>query len=185
MNKKIIIIIVSLVVLALAYWLISPFWRNPSLNEELPGLENTPSVSIKDTMETMDADTKIDFEKQTMEMKDRVMPMNDKTPENKPQIIAQADMVARAHDVEGTALIVKSGDETFLRFENLKTINGPALRIYLSSDLSEDDIVDLGPIRATEGNVNYPIPKGTDLSKYKNAMIWCNAFDILFSYAQF
>ena len=81
-------------------------------------------------------------------------------------------------------MFIKSSNETYLRFENLKTINGPDLRIYLSSDLSADNIIDLGPIRATEGNVNYTIPHGTDLGKYKNVMIWCRAFGVLFSYAQ-
>jgi len=119
----------------------------------------------------MDANTKADFEKQTLEMKDKIMSKSDAMPAGQTTIIGRADMIARAHDVEGAALFVKSGNEAFLRFENLKTINGPDLRIYLSSALNADDIVDLGPIRATEGNVNYPIPAGTDLGKYKNAMI--------------
>ncbi len=74
--------------------------------------------------------------------------------------------------------------QKIVRFENLKTINGPDLRIYLSADLGADDYVDLGEIRATEGNVNYTVPAGTDISKYKNLLIWCRAFSVLFSYAQ-
>src|SRR3989344_4348666 len=164
MNKKTLLIIGVIIVLAVAYWLLSPLWKNVALNEELP---------ISDNLQTMDEATKADFEKQTLEMKDKIMDKNDAMPANKPSIIARAQMVARAHDVEGSALLVKSGNETFLRFESLKTINGPDLRIYLSSGLNADDIVDLGPIRATQGNVNYEIPTGTDLNKYKNAMIWC------------
>lgn len=183
MNKKILISIGVLIILAVTYWLLSPFWRNVALNEELPGTINT--VPIKDNLSAMDGDTKSDFEKQTMEMKDKMMKESDAMPANQPVIVSRANMIARAHEVEGVALLVKSGDETFLRFENLKTINGPDLRIYLSSGLNADDIVDLGPIRATEGSVNYPIPIGTDVSKYKNAMIWCRAFGVLFSYAQF
>lgn len=182
MRKKILIGIGSLIVLAVTYWLLSPFWRNVALNEESPG---TPSASILDNLSVMNAGTKADFEKQTMEMKDKMMEKSDAMPTSQSTVIAQADMIARAHDVEGEALLVTSGDENFLRFENLKTINGPDLRIYLSSGLSADDIVDLGPIRATEGNVNYAIPAGTDLSKYKNVMIWCRTFGVLFSYAQF
>lgn len=177
MNKKTLIVIGAVIILAVAYWLLSPLWKNVSLNEELP--------QIKDNLLSMDANTKMDFEGQTMEMKDKVMTTSDTSPANEPIIISQSKMIARAHDVEGSALIVKSGDETFVRFENLKTINGPDLRIYLSSSLSADDIVDLGPIRATEGNVNYLIPPGTDLGKYKNVMIWCRAFGVLFSYAHF
>ena len=183
MNKKIIISIGVPIVLAVAYWLLSPFWRNVALNEELPGTTNT--TAIKDNLSAMDISTKADFEKQTMEMKDKIMKKSDAMPTSQPIIIGRADMIARAHEVEGAAFLVKSGNETFLRFENLKTINGPDLRIYLSSGLNADDIIDLGPIRATEGNVNYAIPAGTDFGKYKNAMIWCRAFGVLFSYAQF
>lgn len=182
MNKKILIGVGILIILAVAYWLLSPFWRNVVLNEELPGATNT--TSIKDNLSVMDMDTKADFEKQTLEMKDKMMEKSDTMPTNQPTVIDRAEMVAGAHEVEGTALFIKSGNETYLRFENLKTINGPDLRIYLSSGLSADDIIDLGPIRATEGNVNYTIPPGTDLGKYHNAMIWCRAFGVLFSYAQ-
>ncbi len=183
MNKKILISIGVLIILGVAYWLLSPFWRNVMLNEELPGTTNT--TSIKDNLSVMDADTKANFEKQTIEMKDKIMEKSDAMPASQATVISRADMISRAHEVEGVALLVKSGDETYLRFENLKTINGPDLRIYLGADLSNDDFVDLGPIRATEGNVNYAIPPGTDLSKYKNAMIWCRAFGVLFSYAEF
>jgi hypothetical protein len=187
MNKKIWIAVSSFVVLAIAYWLLSPLWRQVPLNEELPGTSMVAenNTAIKDNMEVMDEKTKMEFEKQAMEMSDKIMKKNEIMPNNQPQIISRVDLVPRAHDVEGSALIVKSGNTTFLRFEDLKTINGPDLRIYLSNDLSADDIVDLGSIRATEGNVNYEIPAGTDLAKYKNAMIWCRTFGVLFSYATF
>ena len=183
MNKKILISVGVLVVLTIAYWLLSPFWRNVTLNEGLPSSTNT--TTVKDNLSVMDADTKVDFEKQTMEMKNKTMEKSDAMPISQLVVIGRADMMARAHEVKGVALLVESGNETFLRFENLKTINGPDLRIYLSSGLNTDDVVDLVPIRATEGNVNYIIPPGTDLGKYKNAMIWCRAFGVLFSYAQF
>jgi len=60
--------------------------------------------------------------------------------------------------------------------------------IQMHSDeriLGDSDFVNLGRIRATEGNVNYEIPEGTDLTKYKNVLIWCRAFSVLFSYATF
>jgi len=182
MNKKLFIGIVFGIVLLVAWWLISPLWRTVRLDEDLPGISSMPAIN--DNLSTMDAATKQEFEKQTEEMKDTVMEKNDEMPPNQNIILARSNMVARAHDVLGEALFVQAGDERFLRFENLNTINGPDLRIYLSSGLNAGDFVDLGPIRATEGNVNYPIPAGTDLTKYKNALIWCRAFSVLFSYAQ-
>lgn len=181
MNKKMLLSFGVLVVVAVAYWLISPLWRNVALNESLP---SATSVVINDNLASMDETTKSDFEKKTVEMKDAVLKEKDTMPTSAPEIVSRAKMVARAHEVTGEALFVKSGSETYLRFENLKTINGPDLRIYLSAGVNADDIVDLGPIRATEGSVNYRIPAGTDIGKYKTAMIWCRAFGVLFSYAQ-
>ena len=106
------------------------------------------------------------------------------TPTNQPKIARRANLIAQAHEVAGETLIVETDSERLLRFENLKTINGPDLRIYLSADLNAKDFVDLGPIRATAGNVNYTIPTGTDLQKYHYVLIWCRAFSVLFSYAQ-
>src|SRR3989344_5989283 len=177
MNKKTIIIILLVIGLRIAWWLISPLWNNIVLDEQLP--------TIKDSLESMDMETKKSFMEQTEAMKNKTMESGEPMSPKEPTIFAEATMVAKAHDVKGEALLVKAGDQNILRFENLETINGPDLRIYLSADLSADDIVDLGPIRATRGNVNYVIPAGTDLSKYKNAMIWCRAFGVLFSYAQF
>jgi hypothetical protein len=71
-----------------------------------------------------------------------------------------------------------------LRFENFETINGPKLHIYLASDLSADDYIDLGEIKATKGNVNYEIPDGTDLEKYNKVLVWCRPFKVLFSYSE-
>lgn len=180
MHKKIIIAVCVVLVLGVAYWLVSPLWKKTVLNESFP---TTSSAVIKDEFETMDAETKAELEEQTDEMKEDQMVEDETMPSNEPTVIGEAELIARAHDVEGSALFVKSGTETVLRFEDLKTINGPDLRIYLASSLSDDDIVDLGVIRATEGNVNYAIPAGTDLEKYSYVMIWCRAFSVLFSYA--
>ncbi len=179
--KKMFFVLGGLVVLALVWWLISPLWRNVSLQEELPGVSRAP---VQDNLRTMDPATRSEFENQTMKMRDEIMHKSDEMPARQTAITSRARMVASAHDVSGEALFVESGNERFLRFENLKTINGPALHIYLSAGLNADDFVDLGPIRATEGSVNYAIPAGADLAKYRNALIWCKPFGVLFSYAQ-
>jgi len=99
-------------------------------------------------------------------------------------VLAEAPLVASAHDVQGKVLLIQKGEQKILRFENLKTINGPDLRIYLSTDLKATDFVDLGAIKATEGNVNYVLPAGIDTEKYRNVLIWCRAFSVLFSSAK-
>ena len=179
MKKKIIFSVIGVIVIGVGYLLLSPLWRNVKLDEALPQAQ-----VVKDNMDTMDAATKQQFMKEVESMKDKVMAKTDDTPSNAPIILKEATLVARAHDVSGKALLVQIGDDKIVRFKNLKTINGPDLRIYLSAGLNNDDIVDLGAIRATEGNVNYNIPTGTDITKYHNVLIWCRTFGVLFSYAQ-
>jgi hypothetical protein len=88
-----------------------------------------------------------------------------------------------AHPASGSVSVIKTDTQSFLRYENLKTINGPDLYIYLSTDLEATEFVSLGKIKATEGNVNYEIPSGTDLKKYKYALVWWEQFSVLFNYA--
>lgn len=181
MFQKIAMLVGLIIVVGIAYWTISPLWNNVVLDEQLPGASTT---NIPDKLTTMNDTTRTEFETQTKQMRKVVMTKTEAMPDDGTTVLARGTLIARAHEVEGSALMVKSGSEAFLRFENLKTINGPDLRIYLSADLGVEDSVDLGPIRATEGNVNYPIPAGTDLDRYPNVLIWCRAFSVLFSYAQ-
>lgn len=89
-----------------------------------------------------------------------------------------------AHPASGTVRVVMDANDQYLRYENYKTINGPDLRVYLATDTRATDFVDLGPLKATEGNVNYPIPAGTDLNKYRYALTWCEDFAVLFNSAE-
>ena len=100
-------------------------------------------------------------------------------------ILNQAGFVANAHDVKGKALIIDDKGRKILRFEDFETINGPDLFIYLSSDLEAGDFISLGEIKGTKGNVNYEIPSNVDLEKYNKVLVWCRAFRVLFSHAEF
>ena len=95
------------------------------------------------------------------------------------------DFKPSAHDVQGQAMLIQNQEGSILRFEDFNTINGPDLRIYLSTGLDVNDAIDLGPIKATKGSVNYNIPQGVDTSKYNKVLVWCRAFGVLFSYAEF
>ena len=99
-------------------------------------------------------------------------------------IRATADFVPKAHAVEGQAQLINVGGDYTVRFENFKTINGPDVHIYLATDILAEDFIDLGSIKATEGNVNYAVPDGTDFQKYDTVLVWCKDFSVLFSYAE-
>lgn len=189
-----VLVLGAAVVLGTAWWLISPLWRNTRLDEPLPSApastrQAPASGAIKDNFETMDAATRERFTRETEAMRDKVMMEKESMPPaapssaSAPAILAQAPMVARAHNVAGKALLLQVGDQQIVRFEDLETINGPDLRIYLSAGLNAEDFVDIGAIRATHGNVNYAVPPDTDTAKYRHVLIWCRAFGVLFSYA--
>jgi hypothetical protein len=55
--------------------------------------------------------------------------------------------------------------------------------MYISTDKSASDFVDVGRLKANIGNQNYPIPAGTDMTKYDTVLIWCRAFSVLFGSA--
>jgi hypothetical protein len=89
------------------------------------------------------------------------------------------------HNTEGVAKVIALNDGTYLlRLENFKATNGPDLYVYLATDKSASDIVNLGRLKGNIGNQNYPIPDGTDLTKYNTVLIWCKAFSVLFGSAQ-
>jgi Electron transfer DM13 len=89
------------------------------------------------------------------------------------------------HNAEGVAKEISTEDgRKFVRFENFKVTNGPDLYVYLATDQSASDFVDIGKLKANNGNQNYEIPDGTDLGKYKTVVIWCKAFSVLFGSAE-
>lgn len=99
-----------------------------------------------------------------------------------------------AHSTSGTVSIYvgKDGAET-LRLSDFKTSNGPDVHVVLiaASDAQDNDNflnkdvkrVELGKLKGNEGNQNYVIPPGTDLSKFKAVSIYCERFNANFGVA--
>ena len=108
-----------------------------------------------------------------------------------PSTLAQGSFRSLEHRTTGVARIVELPDGGLvLRFEGLDTSNGPDLRVYLSEIPAGDDwhaygerFVDLGDLKANQGNQNYDIPRGTDLSAVRSAVIWCRRFEVGFGVA--
>jgi Electron transfer DM13 len=89
------------------------------------------------------------------------------------------------HNAEGLAKVIPlEGGHTILRLENFKSTNGPNVHLYLATDKVASDFIDLGRLKANNGNQNYDIPVGKDLSKYNMVLIWCKDFSVLFGSAQ-
>ena len=88
------------------------------------------------------------------------------------------------HPANGEVKVIRDGSNQYVRFENFSTINGPNLHVYLAKDLGAKDFIDLGAIKGTDGNINYQVPSGVDLSEYTYIMHWCVPFRVLFNYAE-
>ena len=88
-----------------------------------------------------------------------------------------------AHPASGTVRVVGADGKSYVRYENFKTLNGPDIFVYLATDENASDFVNLGPVKATEGNINYEIAPGTDLTEYHYVLTWCRMFSVLFNSA--
>lgn len=109
-----------------------------------------------------------------------------------PKESARAAFRSLEHTTTGQAIVTEFPDgRRFLRFEDFETSNGPDLRVYLSAGSSDagfgkeygEDFVELGRLKGNLGNQNYEIPAGTDLAKYRNAVVWCARFSVGFGVA--
>lgn len=109
-----------------------------------------------------------------------------------PKEAARAAFRSLEHTTTGQAIVTEFPDgRRILRFEHFETSNGPDLRVYLSVGSSDaafgkeygEDFVELGRLKGNLGNQNYEIPAGTDLSKYRNAVVWCARFSVGFGVA--
>lgn len=90
---------------------------------------------------------------------------------------------APRYDASGTVEVYDNGTSRTLAFKNFKGDNGPDLKVYLSTNLSDDDFINLGALAAVSGNFNYTLDANVDLDKYSNVIIWCEDFSVLFGSA--
>ena len=100
----------------------------------------------------------------------------------------------KVHQTSGRATIYQEPDgKLILRLTNFKTSNGPDVHVILVALKDADDDanflktnterVELGKLKGNEGDQNYTIPGGTDLSKFQAVSIYCERFDANFGAA--
>lgn len=191
MNKKstrVLLLGAALCALVVAWYLLSPLWKivivnDPSPLERIDG-QVVSAEKIIDASTTMDAATKaaLDAAMADMNKEDAVIVLD--TPPTQPLLVAAGGFVGAAHDVRGIAKVITDDNKKILRFESFNTLNGPDVRVYLATDTTDTRYIDLGPIKATRGNINYQIDPKIDLEKYDHVLIWCKDFSVLFGYAE-
>jgi pentapeptide MXKDX repeat protein len=100
----------------------------------------------------------------------------------------------KVHSTEGRATVYQEADgKLVLRLTNFKTSNGPDVHVILvaTNDAMDDanflkektEKVELGKLKGNEGDQNYEIPAGTDLTKFRAVSIYCERFDANFGAA--
>lgn len=188
----------AIIVITFAIYTISPLLINTVINEPLPS--SSVSSDFQRFM-NMTEDEKIEAaNNMTQKQKEIIMTVAAEDNNTVSENLSVATMSASSnetlignfvgagdefHNAEGVAKIIQLADGTdILRLENFKATNGPDLYVYLSTDKTNADIVNLGRLKGNIGNQNYLIPAGTDITKYNTALIWCRAFSVIFGSAQ-
>ena len=84
------------------------------------------------------------------------------------------------HAVSGSAKLYEFQGKRYIYLENFSTTGGPDLRVYLATNTAATQFVSLGNLRANTGNQAYVINNPPDFTQYRNVLIWCQQFTVLF-----
>jgi hypothetical protein len=201
-TKIVIGIIVTAIAIPLGIYTISPLFINTEINEPLPPLLSSESSIGFDKFMAMTEDEKIKAAKNmTVEEKDMILrtaaaeqnttTINETMTMNINQSTQNTDLIGNfmgvgdgIHNAEGLAKILTlSNGSQILRLENFKSTNGPDVHLYLSNNKQANDFIDLGRLKANNGNQNYLIPMDIDFNHYRYIIIWCKPLSVLFGSA--
>jgi len=104
-------------------------------------------------------------------------------------------LAGRAHPTSGRASIYQTTEgKRDLRLTDFVTSNGPDVHIVLAHsadenlerDLVKGDLnsIELGELKANQGDQNYDLPDSADLSQYDAVVIYCERFHAVFGVAK-
>lgn len=157
MKRIIIAVSITLAVLGagVAYWLISPLFLTKTVNEVLPVA---------------------------------VIPVQTESVTTTPalQTVYQGKFTGfdAVHHGTGTASVIKTGDKTYVRFEEDFVVgNGPDLFVGFGKDGAYIKGSEVGALKGDKGSQNYELPEGFDSGKYNEVWVWCRAFNVPFAKA--
>jgi Electron transfer DM13 len=104
-------------------------------------------------------------------------------------------LAGRAHPTSGRASIYQTPDgKRDLRLTDFMTSNGPDVHVLLAqstdANLKQEFVkgelnsVELGRLKANQGDQNYELPDSADLSRYDAVVIYCERFRAVFGVAK-
>jgi len=158
MNKRNILIGVSVVVLAIGWYAFRPelLFINNTVNEEFPGgaamvsIEKGPMSITKGSFKSLAHETKGTASIYQLADGKRTLRLTEFETSNGPDV----------HVYLTAAEVEKGGDA-----------------------IKQAGFIDLGSMKGNKGDQNYDIPADADLSKFKNVTIWCARFGVNFGQA--
>jgi hypothetical protein len=104
-------------------------------------------------------------------------------------------LTGRAHATSGRASIYQALDgKRDLRLTDFMTSNGPDVHVVLARSTDhtleqefvkgELSSVELGQLKANQGDQNYDLPDSADLTRYDAVVIYCERFHVVFGLAK-
>ena len=183
-----IVSIFALVLLVAGIWAVSPLFYNRRVDEAFPAAASQATAAAMEAMPAKPAATAAAME---------AMPAKPAATAASAGPVALSSgnftRVDAIHSAEGTATIYRLEDgKLVLRLENFKSTNGPDLFVGLSghpmprskSEVYDQGYVQIAPLKGNQGNQNYELPADIDLSVFKSVVIYCRAFNVVFSTAE-
>jgi len=210
--KKIVIgaggLVVGAAVIAFLYWTISPLFINHRVEEDFPAVASLASPETSPTPQPTSAEASPTIAAVTNTVlasspttAASATPEASPTPEPSPTpsepialLTGSFTQIDRLHGAEGRAVIYQLPDgQLVLRLEDLNAQNGPDLYVGLSGavmprsnqELFDQGYLELARLKGNQGNQNYELPSDLDLDLYRSAVIYCKAFSVIFSTADF
>jgi len=181
-----------------AYFLASPLFITTEVNEPIPTTEMAMqeyqkfiSISEEDRMHMT---TQMSEKEKNMVMMGAAQvtrPIDENVAGMSEQEMEKATIDVRrtgsfvgvgGHPAEGVAKILSVNGNEYLRFEEFMVINGPDLRVYLTSGGDVQNGEHLGKLKGSKGDQNYSLA-GIDTSKYDTVVIFCQPFQVVFATA--
>jgi hypothetical protein len=211
--KKLVIgaggLVAGTALIAFLYWTISPLFLNQRVEEDFPAVASLPSPEASPTSQpsaTPEASPTIAVVTNTT-LASSPSPAASATPEASPTpepsptpsepialFAGSFTQIDRLHGADGRAVVYRLPDgQLVLRLEDLNAKNGPDLYVGLSGavmprsnqELFDQGYLELARLKGNQGNQNYELPSDLSINQYRSVVIYCKAFSVIFSTADF
>ena len=186
-NAFIVLAIIAIPIIAVAWWLLEPLFRDDVVSEDFP-MSATAEMPVGMTQSEAE-DIMQGMAKINMTQKEDMMGAMDEA-----AVLASGEFRDgdSFHKGSGDVALYKlAGGDHVLRFENLDVTNGPDLRVLLSphadpmskSELNDAGFELLAKLKGNKGDQNYEIPADIDVESVNSVIIYCYPFKVIFSVA--